>query len=334
MKMKDNNLKILGAAALVSLASLLLSPFAARAAEPDAANPAKVDADYPIQGEYSGTLDGQKAGLQIVALGNGNFDGIMYPGGLPGDGWSGDRSLLRKAPGKRNDDGTATFTEGSATGVVKDGSITFTDGGNIRGRMERVVRESPTLGAKAPEGAAVLFDGSGLDAWQDGARLSEDKLLMEGANSKEAFGNFSAHIEFRLPYQPSARGQGRGNSGFYAQSRYEVQMLDSFGLEGRHNECGGIYTVAPPSVNMCFPPLQWQTYDVDFTAAEFDADGKKTKNALLTVRHNGVLIHKDLEVPHSTAAAPLPETPSPGPLHFQNHGNPVRYRNIWVVRKD
>ena len=131
---------------------------------------------------------------------------------------------------------------------------------------------------------------------------------------------------------PYARGQGRGNSGFYAQGRYEVQILDSFGLSGENNECGGIYTIGKPKVNMCLPPLSWQTYDVDYTAAEFK-DGKKVKNARMTVRHNGVLIHENLDLTHATTAAPMREGPENGPVYLQNHGNPVRFRNIWVVPK-
>ena len=139
------------------------------------------------------------------------------------------------------------------------------------------------------------------------------------------------HLEFRTPYKPTARGQGRGNSGFYAQGRYEVQILDSFGLEGADNECGGVYSVGSPKVNMCFPPLSWQTYDVDFKAARYDAEGKKTKDAIMTVRHNGVVIHQDLVADHSTTASPLKEGPEPGPINLQDHGNPVRFRNIWVT---
>jgi hypothetical protein len=118
------------------------------------------------------------------------------------------------------------------------------------------------------------------------------------------------------------------------QGRYEVQMLDSFGLEGKHDECGGLYSVKNPDVNMCLPPLAWQTYDVDFTAAEFDAAGKKTKDAEMTVRHNGVEIHKNVRLPKGTTAAPVGEGKDPGPLYLQDHGNPVRYRNIWIVETD
>jgi hypothetical protein len=136
-----------------------------------------------------------------------------------------------------------------------------------------------------------------------------------------------------LPFMPEARGQGHGNSGLYLQGRYEVQMLDSFALEGKDNECGGLYRIASPRVNMCLPPLTWQTYDVDFTAAKYDETGQKLVNAKISVKHNGVLIHENQELPGPTASAPRKEDGTPGPVYLQNHGNPVRYRNIWMVRK-
>ena len=259
-----------------------------------------------------------------LPTGGGKFRVIGYRNGLPGAGWDGDRDDLYTGTGK-TEDGKVTFTsgEGDWTAAMEDGKlVVYDDIGNEITSLSRVVRTSPSLGAKAPEGATVLFDGSNADAWKNG-RMTEDGLLMQGVTSKETFGDFSLHIEFMLPYQPYARGQGRGNSGFYAQGRYEVQMLDSFGLEGKHNECGGIYSVKDPDVNMCLPPLQWQTYDVDFTAARFDAEGKKTTNARATVVHNGVVIHKDVEIDHSTTASPLKEGPEPGPIYLQNHGNPV-----------
>lgn len=314
------------------LAALL--PFAAvHAADPPgkpyklvSIDPEKVDADYAIQGEYSGTLEGKKTGVQVVALGGGKFDAVLYRGGLPGDGWSGDKTQMDRGNAVTAD-GRVQLTLNAQLGTLGGGKLTL---GNDT--LERVVRTSPTMGAKPPEGAIVLFDGSSADAW-NGSGMSADKLLKEGQDSKQKFQSYTIHLEFMLPYKPDARGQERGNSGFYSQSRYEVQVLDSFGLEGRDNECGGIYSIKAPDLNMCLPPLQWQTYDIDFTAATFDAAGKKTANAKITVKHNGVTIHKDAALPKSTTAAPLPEGPEPGPLHLQNHGNPVRYRNIWIVEK-
>ncbi|MFP4501809.1 MAG: DUF1080 domain-containing protein [Candidatus Hydrogenedentota bacterium] len=168
------------------------------------------------------------------------------------------------------------------------------------------------------------------------------KLLENGAMevhqggiiSKEVFGDHKLHVEFRTPLMPDKRGQERGNSGVYLQGRYEVQVLDSYGLEGVDNECGGIYKVASPRVNMCAPPLQWQTYDITFRAPRFDEDGGKSADATLTVHHNGVLIHEDVAVPKPTAAHVGGDIRDPGPLHLQDHGNPVWFRNIWAVPLD
>jgi hypothetical protein len=135
-----------------------------------------------------------------------------------------------------------------------------------------------------------------------------------------------------LPFKPLGRGQDRGNSGVYMQDRYEVQVLDSFGLKGEDNECGGIYSQAKPLVNMCYPPLTWQTYDIDFVAAKHDANGKKVKNAVLTMKHNGVLIHDQLELKGPTGGG-RKEDGTPGSIQLQGHGNPVFYRNIWIVPK-
>ncbi|MBN2307692.1 MAG: DUF1080 domain-containing protein [Candidatus Hydrogenedentes bacterium] len=152
-----------------------------------------------------------------------------------------------------------------------------------------------------------------------------------GIVSKATFMDHRVHIEFRTPFMPDAREQARGNSGVYLQGRYEVQVLDSYGLEGLDNECGGIYKVARPRVNMCAPPLQWQTYDIVFRAPRYDASGNRTNEGTITVRHNGVVIHEDQPVSAPTAAGAGGEASQPGGLHLQDHGNPVQFRNIWVV---
>ena len=293
------------------------------------------DADYKVQGEYSGTIsnDGAdlKYGIQVIALGEGKFAGVGYRGGLPGDGW--DKNEPIRVEEAKLTDGILTLPGEGAQAFVSDGVASIqTDNGEELGQLKRVVRKSPTLGQKPPKDAVVLFDGSSVDNWEfkgKPAKMTEDGLLMQGAHSKQKFQDHKIHIEFLLPYVPKARGQARGNSGIYLQGRYEVQMLDSFGLTGEDNECGGIYTIRKPDENMCFPPLQWQTYDIEFHAAEFEGD-KKTKNAWMNVKHNGVTIHEKVELPKKTTAAPNGEGLEPGFVYLQNHGNPVRYRNIWV----
>ena len=316
--------------------TIVLAASWVQAKGPKISEPSKVDKDYAIQGEYSGTLaaDGDKVkmGVQVIAQGQGKFQAVVYDGGLPGDGWNQKKDLERINAAIQ--DGQVIFKAKKGTGVLKAGKMNITDtDGQAVGTLTRVVRSSPTLGKKPPKGATVLFDGSNAKGWKNG-RLTADKLLMEGTTSLETFKDHQLHIEFRLPYQPEDRGQGRGNSGIYVQGRYEVQMLDSFGLAGKQNECGGLYSVKDPDVNMCYPPLQWQTYDIQYTAARFDDQGKLTKNPQITVRHNGVVIHKDVELPgnRSTTAAPSTPGPAAGPIFLQNHGCPMRYRNIWAVK--
>ncbi len=288
------------------------------------------DADFAIQGEYTGKTPGQaKVGVQVVAKGLGEFDVKVLIGGLPGDGWDG--KTAAKVTAKRNDDGTATISGENTTGSIARGTLTLQQG-LAESTLAKVARKSDTLGKKPPEGAVVLFGAEGDEKnWNGGkiVTLSDGKYLDVGVKSKEKFGAFTAHVEFRLPWMPNSTGQGRGNSGVYFQDRYECQVLDSFGLAGENNECGGIYTQHKPSVNMCLPPLAWQTYDIEFVPAQF-ADGKKTKNGRATVYHNGVKIHDDIEFPKECPGG-AKEDATPGPFQFQNHGDPVVYRNVWAV---
>jgi hypothetical protein len=131
---------------------------------------------------------------------------------------------------------------------------------------------------------------------------------------------------------PAARGQGRGNSGVYLHGRYEIQVLDSFGLTTNDGECGAIYGQKAPDVNSSLPPGQWQTYDIDFKAPQFGADGKQTRGALITVVQNGVKIQDAVETKNVTGGA-WGNPAKTGPLRLQFHSNPMRFRNIWVVEE-
>ena len=291
------------------------------------------DPDFLVQGEYLGEInkpDGkQQLGVQVIALGKGQFHAVAYKGGLPGNGW--DKSDKRECDGETAN-GVTAFKDGEFTAKIKNGTLVVAaEGGVMVGELQKVSRQSATLDAKPPEGAIVLFDGKSADPFESG-KMTDDGLLMQGATSKQKFQSGTLHIEFQLPFEPEKRGQHRGNSGCYIQGRYEVQMLDSFGLRENNNECGGVYQVKAPDLNMCYPPLAWQTYDIDFTAAEFK-DGTKEQNARMKVRHNGVVIHEDLELPGATAGNVLPEGAEAGPIFLQDHRSPVRFRNIWFVEK-
>ena len=286
---------------------------------------AKAGQDYLDQGEYKNDW----GGAQVIALGENRFRMVTYRGGLPGDGW--DKEYRQEVNGKREGAKVIFTGENNYRAELENGKITInTDSGGPY-TMEKVFRKSPTESAKPPPGAIVLFDGTSEAAWV-GGHMDERHLLAAGPKTKQQFTNFTLHCEFFLPFKPLGRGQDRGNSGVYMQDRYEVQVLDSFGLKGENNECGGIYSQIKPALNMCYPPLTWQTYDIDFAAAKFDASGKKVKNAIITVKHNGVVIHDTVEIKGSTGGGKK-EDANGGSVQLQGHGNPVFYRNVWIVPK-
>jgi hypothetical protein len=319
---------VLALAGLGGLLAVAADPKPGRVAISDPTK-LKDNTDFALQGEYSGGK--QNDSLQVIALGDGKFRGKAFDGKLPGEGPAKQASLELEGTLA---DGAVVFKKGDRVlGTLKGGEVRSPVGDDVP--LKKVLRESPTIGAKPPEGADVLFGGTGdEEKWAGGklVKLSDGQFLAAGCTSKKTYGDFTAHVEFRLPFMPNSRGQARGNSGVYPQDRYEIQVLDSFGLKGENNECGGVYTVAKPSVNMCFPPMAWQTYDIDFTAAKFDEAGKKTANARLTLKHNGVTVHDNIEIPKSTGGG-QPEGPKPGPIQLQNHGDPVVYRNIWAKAK-
>ena len=272
------------------------------------------DPDFLIQGEYRKG----DTGIQVAALGDGKFYVTKFAGGLPEDGWDGQKPE------------TAVVERDELDGWIEGAS--------------KVERLSPTLGAEPPAGAVVLFDGEASDRVKGETR---EGYLWAGSQTTDEYGDFTLHVEFRLPYKPKAAlsGQDRGNSGLYLQNRYEVQVLDSFGVlyepewaglslkSDVKQLCGSFYKFKTPDVPMARPPLTWQTYDIDFIAPKFE-NGEKVANARITVKHNGVTIHDDVELPKGTGAGGnRPEVPE-GPIIFQGHGNPVAFRNVWLVERN
>ena len=201
---------------------------------------------------------------------------------------------------------------------------------------------SKTLGMKPPKGAVVLFDGTDMSQWSHN-KWKVEKGYMEVTrgsgqlNSKEKFGSIKLHLEFATPEKVVGNSQGRGNSGVFFCGKYEVQVLDSYNnISYADGQCAAIYGQHPPSVNVCRPPGEWQTYDIEFRAPKFGKDGKVTRSAVVTVIHNGVKVHDQRELigPSGHRSVKKYVKHGPGSIGLQDHGNPMRFRNIWVVKLD
>lgn len=293
---------------------------------------ADVDGDFPFLGEYLGVVCDANgvtmaAGLQVVPHGDGKFIGMHYACGLPGSGWN--RRDRESLSGERQGNVVSLTGDETRIQIQPSVALVYNVDGGVLGSLNKVQRQSPTLGMPAPPNAYTLFDGTDTSQFKRG-KTTEEGWLREGTELIAKFRDFTLHAEFRLPYMPHARGQGRANSGFYLQSSYEVQVLDSFGLEGVENECGALYRYRRPDVNMCLPPLAWQTYDITFRSPRFDYGGNKVQNARITVLHNGVVVHDHFDVERKTGAG-KPETNQLWPIKLQDHSNPVRFRNIWLI---
>ncbi len=313
---------------------------------------ASLYAQNAVQGNWEGpfqTVDGANAGVltaQVIADSNQTYTAMVgiVLNGQPGPRvtmagkWQGGKAVFGSSVNVGYELGGTYNVRGEIAGETFTGTFSGYEAEGTFSLKKKYIA-SPSLGAAAPAGALVLYDGKSTAAWQqsDGKPITW-KILPDGALevtrgsilTRQTFGDHKLHIEFRTPLMPEAKGQGRGNSGVYLLGRYEVQVLDSFGLEGKDNECGGIYKVAAPRVNACLPPTEWQTYDIEFRAAQQDHKGKKIKNAVITVVHNGITIHDRLELPGLTGGAIKSDEPGRGPLMLQDHHNPVQFRNIWV----
>jgi hypothetical protein len=321
------------------LTTLALAPQALVAAEKEkkdrglvAVTVAEAGPDYVVQGEY--VSDSPALGVQVVAEGKGAFTAVILAGGLPGSGWDG--KTRQELKGQTNGNETS-FSGDAGKAVIAAGALTLTTADGKAVTLKKTARVSPTIGAKPPAGAVILFDGSNVDAWDDKGRIDTiegEKLLAWGPKTKAKFTSYQLHLEFRLPFMPQVKDQNRGNSGVYIHHTYEFQVLDAFGLVPEKNRTGALYTLVPPLVNACFPPLSWQTYDIDFSGPQFDTAGKKVKNARATVKLNGITVQDDLEIPHGTGANKTrAETPEGGILWLQDHSDPVYFRNVWLMPK-
>ena len=307
----------------------------------------------PVMGDWEGSYalsDGSLSGdivAQVVALGNGTYRVNIRQ---QFDDTQESMAVLEGVTAGATVELTGQFQSDQADiidlqarieGEVFAGKIVSAGSDIGSFELHKAQHLSPDLDAEPPEGAIVLFDGTSLEAWEH-TRVSPDRSpkwkLVDGAMevvrrtssivTKQKFTDFQLHVEFRSPFMPTAREQQRGNSGVYLQGRYEVQVLDSYGRERRDNYWGGIYQVAVPSVNMCAPPGQWQTYDMTFRAPRFDKGGEKTENARVTVVHNGVTMHDEIELPQPTGGDLDGDVAQPGWIFLQDHEDRVQYRNI------
>jgi hypothetical protein len=313
---------------------------------------AKRESD-PIMGDFEGTFTPQggqavKAEAKVIADENNKYRVvILYPAAtdtatrieLTGRARDGEILILNTDwTGKAMVEpwrGTITITKDSLQIAVEGAK-----GG--KAEMKRVERKSPTLGAKPPAGAVVLLpfeEGqvTNLDQWTNKEWICQPDGSIQvhrGHNwTKERFGSFKLHLEFYVPFLPAERGAARGNSGVYLQNCYEILVLDSFGEPLSDRACGAIAGRKSPSGDAVLPPGQWQAFDIDFRAPQFDEiSGQQTQAAVVTVLLNGVKIHDAVQMTGMTSGA-LSMPDKKGPLRLQDHNDPVRFRNIWLVEK-
>jgi hypothetical protein len=190
----------------------------------------------------------------------------------------------------------------------------------------------------APSDAVILFDGKDLSKWKNGENWEIKDGYAVSRKSDittiDSFGDCQIHVEFATPEEVKGSSQGRGNSGVFLMDRYEVQILDSYDNKTYFDgQCGSIYKQSPPMVNCCRKPGEWQTYDILFETPKFDEDGKVTRPAYITVLQNGVVVQNHFEIQGNTSWDKAPaytKVPEKMPIHLQFHGNPVRFRNIWI----
>ena len=317
----------------ISLLALAMGPWAY------AQNRGREPPLNPVMGEFEGTFTpaaGQavKAEAKVIADEKHKYQiFLLYPAADP-------KATRIELAGVGKYD-TVGIASGDWSGTISKNALTLTAKNGAKAEMTRTQRKSPTLGQKPPAGALVLLpfeEGkpTNLDQWvkSQWICLPDGSILARAADimTKKEFGSFKLHVELRIPFMPAARGQGRGNSGVYIHGRYELQVLDSFGLPLTPYDCAGIYGIKAPDADAELPPGVWQTYDVTVKAPKFNAAGKQTKGIVITLFFNGVKVQDAVETKGVTGGAWGKPAPT-GPLRLQFHGNPVRFRNIWLVEE-
>lgn len=340
-----------------SLAILLLAMTFTAAVEP---LPDAAMGDWSAEGALA---------VQVIPLGKGEYRALVFPTFAQGDAPLAVMAGTGKDSQVSFDGKTPLTNEGKSwwpapagseswSGSIVNGVFTLNQPGKPAAALKPVDRSSPTLGAKPPVGAVVLLGSDTTDLNQTWGKFKASEYAKKGTPGSaegpcpwalepggvmrcvpkkgdiatlKTFGDCHLHLEFNLAFEPTNRGQDRSNSGVFFQERYELQVLDSYGLKGLINEAGALYLAQAPKVNACLPPGRWQTYDVDFTAAKVDGD-TLIAGAMFIAHLNGILVQENTKLTKPTGnRAKNTLTNLPGPFLLQDHDHPVAYRNIWLT---
>lgn len=336
------NMSIVSAVLAVSVSGLIFAADEKPAPKPKA--PAKTPTSKvshrtltepgPFLGEYEGTLTpGGSAKACVFGSGADTCKVVVQP--VDKQGADGRVELIGKVEGEKK----LVISGDEWTGTLEDQKLILQKG-QTKFEGKFTVRKSPTEGQKPPKDAIIILPfEEGKETNLDALTNKNWKILPDGSvqvstgdnRTTKEFSSFQLHLEFMTPYIPTATGQGRGNSGVFLMDRYEIQVLDSFGLVPQNNDCSAVYTIQPPLTNACLPPLRWQTYDITFHGPQFDESGKVAKRPTVTVLQNGIKVHDNYEIPHPTGSAKKMAEVKAAPIRLQDHNNPVKYRNIWLV---